>query len=233
MIWASRLAHRQDVLPQTLEKCLAQILDPLDKNLTRRLFLAYRLDISSPVNTSKSTQAVLEFGNDITYLLPVRQFAKEWPGAVFSADSIDDRASFLYHFNARNPWPGRWKDHCTHDLDLTFALQNYREHLSPGQQKCADRMAHDLVRFVHGKDPWPAFHGKGPDCPGAMVYSVSTNDEKDESGYVEGVNGIVGGEESARFNQRTGRRELMQTIVKEEYYDKLFEAWYLFMLGPQ
>ncbi|KIX92996.1 uncharacterized protein Z520_11269 [Fonsecaea multimorphosa CBS 102226] len=234
MIWASRLAGREDVFPRTLLGCLAEIFDPIDPSVAERLARAYHLDASTPINTPETTQSVLEFGNDITFFLPAREFAKAWARSVPSSDQISGRVSFLYHFNASNPWPGPWTGQSTHDLDLMFALQNYREHLSPGQQRCGDKVALDLIRFVHGEDPWPAFDAKGSNRCQAMVYSAPTDRETDESEYVDVQNeircrsGNVDG-----FDQLTGRRTLIQMTVKEQYFDRLFDAWNLFMLGPR
>lgn len=220
MIWVPRLANRRDVLPQTLHQCLARVFEPIDKDIAVQLAAAYGLDASTPVNTPASTLSVLEFGNDITFAIPARKFAEAWSQLQLSCPTGSEQSvAFLYHFNCPNRWEGRWKGHATHDLDLMFALQNYRHHLAPGQQHCSDKFTRDLVRFVHGQDPWPAFSGSGHS--GAMVYSAPMERDQDGSAYVADAT-----------PDRVGRRNIIQRLVKPSLYDKVFDAWSMFMQGP-
>lgn len=214
MIWASRVASRVDVFPQTLSKCLSTTLDTVDPELAPMLVSAYGLDISASSNTPHSTQAVLEFGNDITFSLPAYSMMDAWSKA-----SGSEGKAFLYHFDCPNPWDGPWKGQATHGLDLMFVLQNYRDHLSEGQQSCGERFASDIITFVNGNDPWPKTRGNRHQQP--MVYLAAPSGEKDNSSLV-----------SDMYSSVLNRRKILQTQVREDYRDMLFDSWQMFMDSP-
>jgi carboxylesterase type B len=225
MIWASRLAHRQDYLPSTLAKHLSRSLDPVDATLATKLLLAYGLNIKSSANSRQTLQPILEFGNDLTFALPVTQFARAWSDIDRynngSKSNSEERKTFVYHFNSPNPWSGPWKELVTHGLDLVFALGNYAEYLPNAQKECGAAMAKEIISFVSGKDPWPAYEGKrGKD--GAMVYSALPDDERDWSAYVPDGQ-----------SEGMGRRTVLQTLIQDStVLDKVMDAWLLFMKGP-
>ena len=138
-----------------------------------------------------------------------------WPKAL-----TPNANTFYYHFDCPNPWGGPWKGHATHGLDLLFTLQTYHDHLALGQQYCAERFASDFVAFVNGKDPWlaPPRHGRH----GSKVYFAAPDDEKDESLFV-----------TDESSPELRRRRILLTVLKEEYWDRLFDAWQMFLEGPQ
>lgn len=166
---------------------------------------------------------------DICFALAARAFVRAWSGAATAADTNDDdnssgdgeggREAFLYRFNVPNPWPGPWKGHATHILDIVFLLQNYREKLAVGQRKTGERMAREVVAFVSGRRSWPAYGMGGKE--GAMVYYAAEDAEEDGSGYVE--NEGLGG---------TGRRDVLQRVMGQEIWDQVMSAWEGFMKGP-
>lgn len=215
MIWGLRIAGRTDIFPKSLERCLSTVFDPIDATITPAIVSAYGIDTSATSNTEKSTQSVLEFGNDITFALPASSFARVW-----SASPIPGTNAYLYHFNCPNPWDGPWKGHATHAQDLMFVLQNYKNQLSLGQRQCADRFARDIITFVNGASLWPAFQNGAE--PGSMVYYAPAEGDADESRFI--ANGA---------SEWTGRRDILQKLVKEAQFDKLLDSWQMFMRGPQ
>ncbi|PYH42313.1 putative carboxylesterase [Aspergillus saccharolyticus JOP 1030-1] len=89
--------------------------------------------------------AILEFLNDVWMFAPTLVAAQGWKGRAF-----------VYYFNEGNPWNGAWKGRAGHILDLAYLFQNFREFMSPAQQKVGRAIAEDFSKFCHGIKPWPA-----------------------------------------------------------------------------
>ena len=211
MIWGLRLTARTDILPKSLELCLADVFDPIDTSITPTIIAAYGIETTALTNSKETNRSVLNFGNDITFALPARCFAQ-------ALSKKADNDAFFYHFNCPNPWDGPWKGDATHALDLMFVLQNYEDHLSPAQTQCAKKFARDIIAFVQGSDPWPA---QKTESPGSMIYSAAAEGSEDTSGYLE-----------EDRPAESGRRSILQDLMKEKLYDKLLAAWQMFMRGP-
>lgn len=194
---------------------MSVVFDPIDIKITPTILSAYGIDPATQTNTKETTLSVLNFGNDISFALPAIRFAQAW-----SASSITGTEAFLYHFNCPNPWDGPWKGHAIHVQDLMFVLQNYRDQLAPGQQHCAKRFAKEVIAFVHGMEPWPAYQS-GADS-GSMVYSARLEGDIDESMFV-----------LDEASDQTGRRNILQNLVEEKLFDKLLDVWQMFLNGPQ
>ncbi|KAK4447163.1 Alpha/Beta hydrolase protein [Podospora aff. communis PSN243] len=215
--YAPRLAARKDILPHTLATYLAATLDPIDSVLAPKIVSGYGLQTSATTNTPESTKAVLDFATDICFALGARAFARSWSAKAASGDGHE---AFLYRFNVPNPWDGPWKGHATHILDIAFVLQNYREQLSPGQQKTGDLFARHIVEFVNGEKPWAAYQvGSGE---GSMVYCAPEQGDEDESYFTE-----------SEDPTRTGGRDVLQGVAREPaVLDAVMTAWEKFMKGP-
>ncbi|KAH7116555.1 Alpha/Beta hydrolase protein [Dactylonectria estremocensis] len=213
MAFSSRVSGRTDILPRTMERCMSAVFDSISPNIAQDLGSRYGLDIFAEANTPETLEPVLRFGNDVMFSLPAREFARAW-----SESNVPDTEAFLCHFNAPNPWDGPWKGHATHIQDIAFVLQNYRDTLSVGQRRCGERYANDLIAFVNGAKPWPAYQSDVE--PGSMVYDAPSDGDEDESRFVL--------EEAPAL---TGRRDLLQKVVGEELFDKLVDVWQMFMLG--
>ena len=210
----SRVRGRVDILPQTLAQCLSTVFDPIDTKIAPAIVSAYGLQINTKSNSSQTTKPCLDFAADVSFALPARYLTRSW-----ASSSVSDSNAYLYHFNCPNPWEGPWKGQATHAIDIIFALQNYRGHLSAGQQHCSERFAKDLITFVNGEEPWPAY-GLGEN-PGAMVYYASTEGEKDESEFVPDST-----------PEKTRRTNVLVSLVGEELLDKLVQACQMFLVGP-
>ena len=206
------MATRTDILTKTLAANLAAALSPIDPELTPSIIREYGLDTTTSANTSESLGAVLDLATDICFALGARTFAKSW-------SARRDTTAFLYHFNVPNPWDRPWKGHATHILDIAFVLQNYRNYLPPGQLETANRFTRDVVTFVHGGTPWPAYQ---TEQGGAMVYFAQKQGAHDESYFSE-----------HEAPEKTGRRVIIQTLMKQKCWDKVMDAWEMFMKGPK
>jgi len=205
-------------LPKTLAQNLAAVLDPIDPTLAPAILSGYGLDTSATTNTPQVIKPVLDLATDICFALGATAFARTWssPGTL---EQLGTEA-FLARFNVPNPWDGPWKGHATHILDIAFVLQNYREQLSPGQQKSADLLTKHVIAFVNGGSPWAAY--KSGTEEGAMVYYAPEQSQEDESRFVPD-----------EAPGRTGRRHVLQKLMKQDVFDKVMEAWEALMKGPQ
>ncbi|KAK4171979.1 putative carboxylesterase [Triangularia setosa] len=210
--YGPRVDARQDILPKTLATFLAVTLDPVDPELAPAIVSGYGLDTSATANSQESLKAVLDLATDICFGLGARTFVRSWSEAGLDA--------FLCHFNVPNSWDGPWKGYATHILDIAFILQNYREHLPAGQQKAANKQTEDAIAFIYGEAPWPGY--KGGTQEGAMVYYAPEQGEEDQSRFVPG-----------EVPEETGRRDILQKLMKQEVLDKVMDAWDLFMKGPK
>ncbi|KAK4199004.1 putative carboxylesterase [Triangularia verruculosa] len=210
--YGPRVGARQDILPRTLATFLATTLDPVDPALAPTIVSGYGLDTAATVNSQESLKACLDLATGICFGLGARTFVRSWSQAGLEA--------FLYHFNVPNPWDGPWKGYAAHILDIAFVLQNYQEKLPAGQQKAAKKQTEDAISFIYGEVPWPAYKIGAQE--GAMVYFAREQSSEDESRYVPG-----------EITEETGRRDILQKIMTQEVFDKVMDAWDLFMKGPK
>ena len=183
-------------------------MDPIDRGLTPAIVAAYGLDTSATTNTATTIRPVLNFANDVLFALPSRAMARAWSASGCQA--------FLAHFNCPNPWDGPWKGEATHVLDIAFVLQNYKEKLSLGQQRAAERYAKDIVAFVNGADPWPSYQ-KGTN-EASMVYDAPVVGNADMSHVALDTEPSI-----------TGRRNFLPKLTGEKLLDKVMAAWEMFM----
>lgn len=214
MALAPHLIDRTDNLCQTLVNCLSTVFDNVDASIARNIAQAYRLEPASFTKDAESTQPILNFGNDVCFAAAGRSFARAW-----SASSMLGTEAFLYMFNCPNPWDGPWKGHATHILDIAFVLMNYAEYLDKGQQSAAERFAKDIITFVNGKQPWAGY--QDDNFGGSMVYDAPMEGNENLSRFVKDGKPAV-----------TGRRDFLQRLVQPELFDRLMDAWQMFMAGP-
>ena len=95
--------------------------------------------------------SILSFANDICFHAPARAYVTAWPSAAYQ-----------YRFREPNPWDGPWKGHSTHVLDVAYLFLNYNEFLTPPQTAFATQFATDVISFVNGVSPFPAFEQASP-----------------------------------------------------------------------
>ncbi|KAJ5631955.1 hypothetical protein N7490_008294 [Penicillium lividum] len=102
--------------------------------------------ITGNLERDEAILRILNFGNDISFFVPVLNYGHMWSGKAY-----------LYHFNEPNTWDGPWKGHANHILDVAYLFQNYNDHLTSEQCEVATQFAKDFISFASGKAPWPAF----------------------------------------------------------------------------
>lgn len=152
--------------------------------------------------SSENLQKILEFAHDVGFYAAVISIAEAWPAQVY-----------MYHLNEINPWKGRWENTSTHILDVALLFLNYRQVLPEQQQVTGDQFCEDLLKFVSGREPFPAFQsGRG----GAKIYGPGP----DRTRFVSGTK-----------SEDYGRRSQIFELSSEVGLDVLSTVWDNFMAG--
>jgi hypothetical protein len=153
----------------------------------------------------EALERILDFANDINFFVPVLDY-----GHMFSGNA------YIYFFNEPNTWDGPWEGRATHDLDVVYLFQNYNEFLSETQKEIAVTCAKDLITFVNGKSPWPAFRWEVGDLY-SRIYGSSDPELKQKI------------ETLKTPTPRNERRYTMVTLSADISHDELHKVWTLFM----
>ncbi|PYI31977.1 carboxylesterase [Aspergillus indologenus CBS 114.80] len=135
----SQLADRTNHIPKGKDWC--QDLMVGDAQIDQ---ISLKYGITKDLDDEHAFLAILEFLNDVYMFAPSVASAQGWKGRAF-----------VYYFNEGNPWDGAWKGRAGHILDLAYLFQNFREFMSPAQQKVGSAIAEDFFKFCHGIQPWP------------------------------------------------------------------------------
>lgn len=85
--------------------------------------------------------------SEMRFYFPALTALKGWRSA--SPVKRADR----YHFHIPNPFDGMFKGIASHELDVTYLLQNFREHFDQSDRNIANQMTDRVVGFVNG-DGW-------------------------------------------------------------------------------
>lgn len=181
-IQALRLEHRK----AGIGRAFRQYIDssPLPGPVGSRLLDAYRLSADRP--DEEAFRSVLEVLNDVGFYAPTLAYARAFRDA--------GKQTWVYRFNALNPWPeARWCGTTPHILDIAFLFQNYNDALSPRDRGTAEDFAETVFRFVRGEDLWE----KGGEV--ARVFGGGPG----QQGLVEDV------------PEQTGRRGIVLELAKE------------------
>lgn len=167
---------------------------------------------------SESTLPVVKYINDVAFALGAKATATAWAAA--GGGRLGTKA-YLAHFNLPNPWEGPWKGYATHAFDCAIALGNYNEFLGEGQKVTAEAFAGDIISFVDGKEPFPAFSSKADGK--AKVYYAGVDSTKDESAVV-----------SESDESATKRRGILEKAVGGDpaVADKLLGVFRMLLQGP-
>jgi hypothetical protein len=161
------LGPRKPGIGNAFRKTAQRIL-PADK--AEKLCVAY--DLTQDLDDDTAFYKILTFLNDVNFYAPT----------IFYADTLSDKGvkTYVYRFNEGNPWPGPWKGHANHILDVAFLTQNFNEYLDKPQKALAQNFAKDLITFMYGEAPWQAREG---DQTMARVYGpegkVEVADDED------------------------------------------------------
>ncbi|KAB5533474.1 Alpha/Beta hydrolase protein [Coniochaeta sp. 2T2.1] len=205
------LGGRTDDLAAALKRCITTTLSG-HADLVPKLISLYGLDAAS--TPEERSLAIANFSTDIGFSQAAIASAAAW--------SRGGKKAVLSHFTAPNPWEGPWKGHATHGQDAAFVLQNFNEHLGPGQRKVAERMGRELVDFVAGKEGLPWLGGV-EEGGREVVYYAAVDGGEDESAVVS----------SAEAAGRLERRRELEGVVggRAEVLDRLMDAVGMLLSG--
>ncbi|KAH6703175.1 Alpha/Beta hydrolase protein [Leptodontidium sp. MPI-SDFR-AT-0119] len=156
------LHDRQARMEESFVKSASRFL----KNTTtkERLLSEYDIGSQAPRAQDIAVDNILHFAHDIGFYAPLITIASGFPGK-----------SYVFHFNERNPWKGRYQGVATHILDAAFLFQNYNEFLDESQRESAETFGKHFIKFVAGREPFPEYSAeKG----GAMVYGAEGERQK-------------------------------------------------------
>ncbi|EKG10490.1 hypothetical protein MPH_12348 [Macrophomina phaseolina MS6] len=174
-------------------------LDATHPGLAAKVLGAYAIEAGA--GAQEALPRIVELASDLLFRASARAYVDAWPG------SGQGRA-WLYDFEMKNPWEGRWKGYATHILDVAAFFLNFEEKLpSEGYGERAREWAGDVLDFVVG-------NGAGWDA------------EREVRVFKEDGHAIVKKEEEVRGDKLSG-------ILKGEGvgFDVLAEAWGNFMQG--
>ncbi|KAF2830959.1 alpha/beta-hydrolase [Ophiobolus disseminans] len=180
--------------PDALNRLKASCNRYLTNADTERLLSAYKLDNSLSPKQEKDMLRCLV--SELRFYAPARAVHKGWK----STSPL--KKAGRYHFHVLNPFEGDFEGISSHELDVTFLLQNFNHLLGDRDRSAAKSMADHFIKFVNGEG-W-ARDGKivvfGPD------------------GVVE-----IDEEEYDRL-YRDGRGSLLESIGVEKLW-KVADTW--------
>ncbi|KAF4547612.1 Carboxylesterase-like protein 8 [Elsinoe fawcettii] len=132
--------HKQGIA----SKFIAIAEKTLPADAAKRLVDVYGL--TPLTDDDKAFLQVLRFANDIAFYIPTKAYASHLAAA--------GKDTFVYRFNAANPWPGQFHGEATHILDIAYLFQNFNEFLpSDKEREVAKKMAGVFIDFTVGKTP--------------------------------------------------------------------------------
>lgn len=159
----------------------------------------YNLDSST--DDASAQPQIQRFGNDVASYAPTIAYATHFHTAGVK--------TFVYRFNATNPWDGPLKGTSNHILDIAFLFQNYNEFLEGTHRDVAEGFGERMLAFVAGKEPWaPWKEGGEALLVGDSHVAVGRDVEPDN-----------------------GRRQGIADLAAEVGWQKLEDTWGAFVSG--
>jgi hypothetical protein len=135
---------------QRLHTLCSQHLTPEE---TSALFSAYDLPIpnsSSPADESqKHFQNLLNLASDLRFHLPSLHVQRGWLSSPHHKDTSSSITR--YHFHIPNSFPGAHMGLASHELDVAYLLQNFRELMGEKDRALADQVSDAMIGFVNGE----------------------------------------------------------------------------------
>lgn len=180
--------------PKVVENLKAACARYLTQDETERLLSAYRLDRELPPDQKQSL--LLCLASELRFYDPVLRAYKGWTSAGSTGNAS------RCHFHVANPFDGGFKDLMSHELDVTFLLQNFNDQLDEKNRKAAQAMADHFIKFANG-EAW-ASNGK------LILFGSDGVQELDEKEYDR--------------EYREGRGQVLASIDAEKLW-KLAEMW--------
>ncbi|GKZ80228.1 hypothetical protein AnigIFM56816_004445 [Aspergillus niger] len=163
-ILAILMPHLKNECAGRLAKAIHSVF-PTKQELATRILAGYGL--TAETADDEAFPAVLNYLNDIFILAPTLTYTSGWEGHAN-----------VYYFNEENPWDGPWKGKAGHILDVAYLFQNFRDYMTPAQQKLAAAFAVDFFKFCYGIKPWPTVvNGDIENGFTARIYGPSSEGE--------------------------------------------------------
>ncbi|GAB7342728.1 hypothetical protein MBLNU457_g0875t1 [Dothideomycetes sp. NU457] len=160
----------------------------------------------------RARAGIQRFGNDIAFYAPTIAYAKHFHTAGVK--------TYVYRFNATNPWDGPYKFLSNHILDIAFLFQNYNDFLQEAtSRQAAVQFAEKMLAVVAGEEPWAPW-SEGGDA--LYVFDSGVHICKD----VEVVPENAGSQAFAN-----GRRQPIALLAAKVGWQKLEDAWGAFVGG--
>ena len=141
LVLKARVLDQPDTMGQFKKAC-AMYLSASD---THNLLAAYSLD--GPAPKTEQAEHLLELATELRFYLPTLTAHRGW-----KACSPPRRAS-RYHFHVPNPVDGPYKGLASHELDVTYLLNNYHDYFDEHNRRIAEAMQDQFIRYTHG-DGW-------------------------------------------------------------------------------
>ncbi|KAF2253201.1 para-nitrobenzyl esterase [Trematosphaeria pertusa] len=178
-------------------KAFALLKSLCDRHLTSsetaNLLSAYNLPAPS---AEQEKHTLLELASELRFYLPTLAVHVGWKNV--SPPKLARR----YHFHVPNPVEGAFKGLSSHELDVTFLLQNFNEHFDERGREVAQQMADQWITFANGED-W---------CDVGKVVVI-------------GNEGVVKVDEEAYDDRfRGGRGKVLESIGAQKLW-KVAELW--------
>ncbi|KAI1612776.1 esterase/lipase [Exophiala viscosa] len=202
------LGHRKAGILQTFSASIKSSLSSTPE-VADKLLDAY--GFSGPAAAKDDEAAFvnfLQFATDIGYYAATTSFTRGWP---------EGQKIYNFFFNEPNPWEGPFQGRTTHVLDVVFLFQNLNDKLSAEQRAAAEGFAVDLMKFVSGEEPWPAYSAAHKT---AKVFGPSKGESAPVTKVVDDAEG-----------QETKRGLAILELGKEVGFDKLAEAFGRYQMG--
>ncbi|KUJ09450.1 alpha/beta-hydrolase [Mollisia scopiformis] len=124
-----------------LKNALAEIFTPAE---SKRLLEAYSL--TGILNPDQQFKGLLNLGSDLRFYFPTLQEEKGWREKPRGK-------LYRFHFHQKNPLEGTFKGLASHELDVTYLLQNLPHEFFGEDQRLGREMAEAWIKFTYS-DGW-------------------------------------------------------------------------------
>ncbi|XPS93390.1 hypothetical protein M3J09_002747 [Ascochyta lentis] len=166
----------------------------LQPSETDSLLSAYKLSGTASADELRNGMCLIF--SELRFYLPSLTALQGW-----GSSSPPKRAS-RYHFHVPNPFEGRFKGLASHEIDVVYLLQNFREHFDRSDCEIANQMTDHVISYVNGEG-W-AKQDK------LVVFAPEGRKEMEEDEYDR--------------LYRSGRGRLLENIGHARLWD-VAEAW--------
>lgn len=178
----------------------------------KKMYLSKHYSDAPDTPDGEAQAGIQRFGNDVAFYAPTLAYAKHFHTAGVK--------TYVYRFNATNPWDGPYKGMANHILDIAFLFQNYNDFLQEvTSRQAAVHFAEKILAVVAGKEPW------APWSEGGDALCVF------DSGVYECKDVEVVPEDAVSGTFANGRRPAIAKLAAKVGWQALEDAWGAFVSG--